>query len=109
MFTALLWRYARTDGILVASFTLISVVFYCAYADRTAIFEKEQKQFRTAEFLTACLIIALIGLFSTTKPVAHVAPPLLDATYENFLSRNQTDEWKGWMQAIILVYHYTHG
>ncbi|TVY65507.1 putative O-acetyltransferase CAS1 [Lachnellula suecica] len=91
-------------------FTL--VVCYCFYADRTQVFEKAHKQFRKREFLIACSAVAIAGLFSIRRNSSRaISQKSSDAALhdDGFLSRTQTDEWKGWMQAFILIYHYTHG
>ncbi|TAQ87870.1 hypothetical protein B7494_g3802 [Chlorociboria aeruginascens] len=88
-------------------FTL--VICFCFYADRTQLFEKGHKQFQKRDFLLACLAVAFAGLFSVRKNrgVTKVEAPLRLPEHR-FLSRDQTDEWKGWMQFFILIYHYTH-
>ncbi|KUJ12728.1 Cas1p-domain-containing protein [Mollisia scopiformis] len=90
-------------------FCLVLCLSY--YADRTQIFEKSQRQFRRKEFMMACSAVAIAGLVSIKKnkdppAIARESRGLRD---QPFLSRQQTEEWKGWMQAIILIYHYTHG
>ncbi|PQE02959.1 CAS1 domain-containing protein [Rutstroemia sp. NJR-2017a BVV2] len=97
--------------VLGALLTLTLAVCFCYYADRTQLFEKEQKQFRRSEFLIATLVVFIGGLVSirpnsTSKGAQEVTARPVD---QGFLSREQTDEWKGWMQFIILIYHYTHG
>ncbi|KAF4978628.1 hypothetical protein FZEAL_5031 [Fusarium zealandicum] len=94
--------------------TFITALLACYWADRTQSFAKGSKEYVTFDFnlLTILCFIAGFILLAKSKPPpprpgSQVAPA--PATLEDMkpLSRDQTDEWKGWMQAIILVYHWT--
>ncbi|KAH6917482.1 O-acetyltransferase [Coprinopsis sp. MPI-PUGE-AT-0042] len=65
-------------------------------SDRSWLWLKEQKQFNPWTFTFLCLATVLVGL-GTLKRADND---------QGFLNRDQTDEWKGWMQLIILIYHY---
>ncbi|KAI5783616.1 10 TM acyl transferase domain found in Cas1p-domain-containing protein [Geopyxis carbonaria] len=75
-------------------------VVYCFYADRTQVFNKSHKHYSTLQFLALSLAALALG-FGTIKHSSATA------TDQPFLFRDQTDEWKGWMQFAILIYHYT--
>lgn len=98
--------YVPAPGVLSALAVFGLVVCYCFYADRTQIFNKTPKQFTLAQFQWACTGVALVGLASLQKSISSSSKATQD---HGFLSRDQTDEWKGWMQFVILIYHYTHG
>jgi len=86
-------------------------ICYCYYADRTQLFNKAQKQYKPADFVTLCSVVFLLGILSIRRSAemmhSKVEYTSLTTRDESFLSRHQTDEWKGWMQFIILIYHYT--
>ncbi|MCJ1379613.1 hypothetical protein MMC17_002715 [Xylographa soralifera] len=83
---------------------------YCFYTDRTHLFNKIHKQFSHTEFNALSWSTLGLGVLSVRRSGGPRKPKAL-ATSEQpdqqFLSRDQTDEWKGWMQFIILIYHYT--
>ncbi|KAI9791389.1 MAG: hypothetical protein M1816_003956 [Peltula sp. TS41687] len=86
---------------------------YCFYADRTQVFNKLHKQYSSREFTSLCLLTLILGILSVRRS-AGTAPRNQKSNWaqsqqqdQPFLSRDQTDEWKGWMQFIILIYHYT--
>ena len=81
------------------------------YADRTQFFNKMHKMYSPGEFMTFCIITLVIGaLFIRPASTARSDAPCRQQQLPSdapFLCRDQTDEWKGWMQFLILIYHYT--
>lgn len=71
---------------------LIMLYFYLC--DRADIFMKEQKFYTHSTFFIPLIYICVLGIFynENTKET-------------KLLNREQTDEWKGWMQLVILIYH----
>lgn len=100
------WRITRAITVLALA------ISYCYYADRTPLFNKTQKQYTDKDFMSLCAVIMILGVASIrrsmTGPHNDSSPqPATGKTDQYALSRPQTDEWKGWMQFIILIYHYT--
>jgi hypothetical protein len=69
-------------------------ITFCFFSDRTSLFLKEHKQFDPIVFGVLMLVALAAGLATMSKPEKDLG----------FLNRDQTDEWKGWMQLAILIY-----
>lgn len=71
---------------------LIMAYFY--FCDRANLYMKENKFYTHSSFFIPIIYILVLGLFynENTKET-------------KLLNRDQTDEWKGWMQLVILIYH----
>lgn len=78
----------------VARFGLIMGYFFLC--DRTNFFMKENKYYTHPNFFLPIAYVFALGLFFTEE-----------SRHTVILHRDQTDEWKGWMQLIILTYHMT--
>lgn len=87
----------KTDTIVEITIALAKyslIMFYFFVCDRTNIFMKANKHFTNARFFLPLLYVMSLGLFG-----------IVPTSQSSFLNRDQTDEWKGWMQLIILIYH----
>ncbi|GKU07655.1 o-acetyltransferase cas1 [Fusarium langsethiae] len=87
---------------------LVLAILMCYYADRTQMMAKGSKLWQLEDFITLCLPCIAILIFTIRR---SDSPPDLSLTQPDaeqpFLSHEQIDEWKGWMQFVILIYHWT--
>nr|CAD7458913.1 unnamed protein product [Timema tahoe] len=72
------------------------IMAYFFLCDRTSFFMKENKYYSPISFWLPLAYILALGLFFTE-----------DSRFTKVLHRDQTEEWKGWMQLVILIYHMT--
>ncbi|XP_022441892.1 N-acetylneuraminate 9-O-acetyltransferase isoform X3 [Delphinapterus leucas] len=82
-------------GILLQSFCKLGLIMaYFYMCDRANLFMKENKFYTHSTFFIPIIYILVLGVFynENTKET-------------KVLNREQTDEWKGWMQLVILIYH----
>ncbi|XP_077271836.1 N-acetylneuraminate (7)9-O-acetyltransferase isoform X2 [Temnothorax americanus] len=83
---------------LVTSLALFSIILaYFYLCDRTNFFMKENKYYSEFSFWLPLGYILALGLFFTED--RERGPRVLN--------REQTDEWRGLMQAVVLIYHVT--
>ncbi|WYZ40247.1 hypothetical protein EsH8_IV_000588 [Colletotrichum jinshuiense] len=96
---------SHTMDTLLAVATLLVVSVYCLLADRTHILIKQDKHFDVPDFVPPLIGLVILAALSL-RSRAPTTSSIKDITTTSFLSREQTDEWKGWMQAFILLYNY---
>ena len=104
-----LWlgRPSRMPLLNMEAGMFVTALLCCYYADRSQIFAKGSKQLIYNEFSIFSALAAFIGLVSIRKSQqSSKSQPSMPQESQPFLSRDQTDEWKGWMQALILIYHW---
>lgn len=72
------------------------VCTYSYVADRTQTFSKANQYLAINEFFGVSFFVVLLGIsFLRPIPESHSVTPL---------NKYQTDEWKGWMQLLVLLY-----
>lgn len=101
------WRLVNME---TGSFVM--ALLMCYYADRTQLLAKGSKVYQYSDFIILCAPCIALALVTFRRSVAAQPakanePLVVDARDQPFLSRDQTEEWKGWMQFVILVYHWT--
>jgi hypothetical protein len=103
--------FTTSHQLVFAIFVFSGAICYCYIADRSWLFEKSQKVYSQKIFLTLCGLAFTAGTLSL-RLTAFRAPSASSSQAkpikqdQPFLSRDQTDEWKGWMQFVVLIYHY---
>ncbi|KAK9502450.1 hypothetical protein O3M35_011229 [Rhynocoris fuscipes] len=83
--------------ILLVSLSKLGIIMaYFFICDRTNFFMKENKYYSPISFWLPLAYVFALGLFFTE-----------DSRYTKVLHRDQTEEWKGWMQLVLLIYNMT--
>ncbi|TXG47824.1 hypothetical protein EZV62_027118 [Acer yangbiense] len=89
----------------MAEFGLLMFYFYIC--DRTNILGDSTKDYNRDLFLFLFMLLIIVSAMTSLKK--HSDKSVFSGKATLYLNRHQTEEWKGWMQAkivLFLMYHY---
>ncbi|XP_034932070.1 protein REDUCED WALL ACETYLATION 2 isoform X2 [Populus alba] len=86
----------------ISEFGFFMVYFYIC--DRTDILGSSKKSYNRDLFLFLYFLLIIVSAITSFK-IHHDKSPFSGKPIL-YLNRHQTEEWKGWMQVLFLMYHY---
>ncbi|XP_057418795.1 protein REDUCED WALL ACETYLATION 2 isoform X2 [Lotus japonicus] len=86
----------------MSEFGLLLAYFYLC--DRTDFFGSSKKSYNRDLFLFLYFLLIIVSAVTSFKIHNDKSP--FSGKSILYLNRHQTEEWKGWMQVLFLMYHY---
>lgn len=86
----------------MAEFGAILVYFYVC--DRTNLLGDSTKNYSRDLFLFLFFLLVIVSAITSLRK--HQDKSAFSGKAILYLNRHQTEEWKGWMQVLFLMYHY---
>ncbi|XP_077240433.1 protein REDUCED WALL ACETYLATION 2-like [Tasmannia lanceolata] len=86
----------------MSEFGLFLAYYYIC--DRTNLFGESKKSYNRDLFLFLYFLLIIISAITSFK--LHHDKSSFSGKSILYLNRHQTEEWKGWMQVLFLMYHY---
>ncbi|KAK4801081.1 hypothetical protein SAY86_021568 [Trapa natans] len=92
----------RTTLRAMSEFGALLCYFYIC--DRTDILRESKKSYNRDLFLFLYTLLIIVSAMTSLKK--HADKSAFSGKSILYLNRHQTEEWKGWMQVLFLMYHY---
>ncbi|XP_065619578.1 protein REDUCED WALL ACETYLATION 1 [Quercus suber] len=81
-----------------------AILVYFYICDRTKLLGESTKNYNRDLFLFLNILLIIVSAFTSLKN--HSDMSAFSGKSLPYLNRHQTEEWKGWMQVLFLLYHY---
>ncbi|XP_038895566.1 protein REDUCED WALL ACETYLATION 3-like isoform X2 [Benincasa hispida] len=81
-----------------------AILLYFFVCDRTSILADSKKNYSRDLFLFLYILLIIVSAATSLKK--HSDKSAFSGKSILYLNRHQTEEWKGWMQVLFLMYHY---
>jgi len=92
-------RTRQSVMLLMKEFSVLgALMLYAWVCENAPIYPHEQKEHLPDFFWFICLVV-LVFAFGSLE---------FHEGADDLVNRDQTEEWKGWMQTVFLLYHYFH-